>query len=152
MKNLLKKQKNPTITPFLIVAVTVRSVFGNESILFAVSRNLNPKKILEKLIINHHEILDPQQICDEMNCYFSKVGENLAKNLLRSDISFMHYLKLPVRDGMFLNDVTRGEIIKEISRLAPRKAAGPDSIGPSLVKKFSHLFVGHWRIFTTDLC
>ena len=37
MKKLLKKQKNPTIMPFLIVAVTVRSIFGNKSILFAVS-------------------------------------------------------------------------------------------------------------------
>ena len=46
MKKLLKKQKNPTITPFLIVAVTVQSVFGNESILFAVSRNLNLKIVL----------------------------------------------------------------------------------------------------------
>ena len=54
----------------------------------------------------------------------------------------MRYFKSPVRDSMFLNDITHGEIIKEISRLAPRKAASPDSIGPSLVKEFSHLFVG----------
>jgi hypothetical protein len=97
------------------------------------------KSNIEKLVINQREILDPQQICDEMNSYFSQVGESLSKKLPKNG-NFKHYLDNSVRDSMFLNDITHEEILYEISRLAARKAAGPDNMGSSLIKEFACLF------------
>ena len=74
-----------------------------------------------------------------MNSYFSHVGECLSNKLPIAEQDFKRYLSNPVRDSMFLKEISQEEILYEISRLAPQKATGSDNIASSLIKEFSSL-------------
>lgn len=100
------------------------------------------RNIIDKLIIDKNEVLDPQLICEEMNAYFSSIGESLSKQLPKSDLDYSQFLTNPVRDSMAMYNISPEEILIEINRLSPKKSAGPDDIGSSLIKEFASVFIG----------
>ena len=91
--------------------------------------------------MNQNEILDPQLICETMNSYFISIGESLRKQLTKTNTPYGAYLSKSITDSMLVWDISRQEILHEISRLAPKKSAGPDNIGSTLIKQFSGILV-----------
>ena len=98
-------------------------------------------KTVSKMISKGVEITAPQEICTEFNHFFSSVGEILIKNSHNlyspNDISYQKYCAHSVPSSMFCNPVTAAELITIIVKLKNNKAAGPDNIGPALLKEIA---------------
>ena len=87
------------------------------------------------------EVTAPQEICTEFNRYVSSVGETLIKNSHNScipgDTSYQKYCEYSIPNSMFCNPVTEEELAGVIAKLNNNKAAGPDNIGPALLKEIA---------------
>ena len=72
---------------------------------------------------------------------YSSVGETLIKNSNISyspgDIGYQKYCSFTVPNTMFCNPVTEVELTNIIAKLNNNKAAGPDNIGPALLKEIA---------------
>jgi hypothetical protein len=80
----------------------------------------------------------PEDVCNELNSYFSTIGENLVNELMKSNNSnpsFRTYCNSFVKNSMFCGPVDKIELKTLINKLNDRKSSGPDNIGPKLVKK-----------------
>ena len=93
---------------------------------------------IPKLINNNKVLLKPEDICNELNHYFSTIGEELVSKLNSSDInnnSFETYCKNFIKNSMFCGPTNKFELMKLISNLNERKSPGADNIGPKIIKK-----------------
>ena len=101
----------------------------------------NATKSVSKLMSNGIEITNSQDICSEFNHYFSTVGESLIKNSSQAhytnDINYKKYCVCSTPNSMFCEPVQIDELIQLISNLNNNKGAGPDNIGPRLLKEMT---------------
>ena len=89
-----------------------------------------PNCILEK----GSSLIDPTQIANAFNCYFSSIGETLQSKIHSSYLHFTKYLKNPNINSLFISPTDSTEIFNLISSLRNGKAAGPNSIPTSVLK------------------
>jgi len=72
---------------------------------------------------------------DSFNKYLCSIGKNLQAIFNPYDnIAFTTHLSSHVKDSMFCTPVTHDEIFQIIYKFKNNKSAGPDNIGPRLVK------------------
>jgi hypothetical protein len=93
---------------------------------------------IPKLVNNNNVFFKPEDICNELNQYFSTIGEKLVNNLANSDkndCSFESYCKNCVKHSMFCVPTDKFELLKLINNLKDRKSPGADNIGPKIIKK-----------------
>ena len=95
---------------------------------------------LQKLFINGHEITDDVEIANELNNYFSEIGEKLSSNIRPTGIDFTSYLKKKINEKFFLAPVMEQEVRGELSILNHKKSPGPDSIPAKLIKEWATQF------------
>jgi hypothetical protein len=93
---------------------------------------------IPRLKNNNQIYTKPEDVCNELNSYFSTIGENLVNELMKSNNSnpsFRTYCNSFVKNSMFCDPVDKIELKTLINKLNDRKSSGPDNIGPKLVKK-----------------
>ena len=86
-------------------------------------------------IVNDTGLTNPNYISNAFNEYFCNIGPNLAKNLNPPKTGFVHYCHSPIKNSMYCKPVQSSEIIDIVSHFNINKSAGPDSIGPKLLKR-----------------
>jgi len=95
---------------------------------------------ISPLIVNNKSITTIVGICNELNNYFSTVGEKLVNDLVtkhKTTNNFQSYLKNSQINSVFCAPVDNLELLKIFASLSDRKSPGPDNIGPKLVKQSS---------------
>ena len=66
------------------------------------------------------------------------MGENLAKQLPVSSPNFEQYMPKPLTHSIFLEPITRHELISLLTNLNIKKSSGPDEISPRLISEIAH--------------
>ena len=80
-------------------------------------------------------------ISETLNKYFCTIGENLKKNIPnQADNDFMQYMPERIVNSFYLRPVSHSEVLKEIKRLNPKKACGPDNIGNKILLMCPEVF------------
>ena len=101
----------------------------------------NATRSISKLISNGTEFSNGMDICSEFNRYFSTVGESLIKNSTQTHSTnannYKKYCVHPIPNSMFCEPVEINELTNLIGNLNNNKGAGPDNIGPRLLKEIS---------------
>ena len=86
--------------------------------------------------IRNKSIYCKQKIADEFNLFFTKIGSNLASDIITPDGKyFTDYLQRPFTIDFDFIEVTETDINEIIISLKPKKSSGYDKISTSLLKK-----------------
>ena len=101
---------------------------------------LNPKK--SKQTIRIAKLIDKSKrswmsdahIASLLNNFFCNIGRKVNSMVDPTRTPFTEYLRNPNEHSFFLSKVTVEEVLNEINRIKPGKAAGYDNIRPDLIK------------------
>ena len=101
-----------------------------------IGKRRRPSTIPKTLITTDEIILENEQnICNEMNKFFSNVGPSLSSQLPQSRIDPLTYVRPPdTHDSLFLNPILINETLAKLQTINPNKAYGPDMIHPRFIK------------------
>jgi hypothetical protein len=111
---------------------------------FVVLKEEPTKLIVSKLVVDTHVFTKPKDISNQINNYFSTMGEKLVQELERNCAatnSFYSYCTHSVMNSMFCSPVDQYELLVSINSLVDKKSAGPDGIGPKLVRQAAFTLV-----------
>ena len=72
---------------------------------------------------------DNEEISDIVNDYFCNVGKRLSEKITDRNNDFIDFLPPRIQNSFYLSPVCQEDVLSEIRKLHPRKAAGPDNIG-----------------------
>lgn len=125
---------------------SVKQLWRNLNTVCAFKKNKTKYTNIPKIIKNNVELTDKGDISNEFNRYFSTVGQSLVDDLMKNnkdfnDTSYRSFYDNPVVDSMFTNPVSAYELARLIDNLNTSKSAGPDNIGPKIIKEMSSLFI-----------
>ena len=96
---------------------------------------------IEKVVYQGKSYSNDKEIADIMNNHFCTIGESLREKLPNSnDNDFKSFLPPPILNSFSLSHIIAEEIMVEIHKLNPQKAAGHDSIGPRILKLCPEIF------------
>ena len=107
---------------------------------------INPNKRkrmtdISKLIVNGQVTQNAETIPKIMNKYFCNIGTNLQNNIpCHAPDAFRQYMPDRIINSFNLSPVSYDEVLKEIKKLNPKKAAGPDSIGGKVILLCPEIF------------
>ena len=108
-------------------------------------KSKNNKTTVSKLLRNGKEISDPAEISSEFNKYFSTVGKSLINNSQytypTNDNNYKKYCAHSIPNSMFCEPVEAIELVAIITNLNSAKSAGPDNIGPRLLKEIAPVII-----------
>lgn len=99
----------------------------------------NEDKNIDKIITeNEDEVIDPEEIGNKFNIYFSQIGEKLASKIVQEPmvneiVNFPH--------SMYINYTNVAEIKQIVLELKNNKAPGPDGIKNELLKSTIDIIV-----------
>ena len=97
--------------------------------------NITKKKSnIKKLRVNNRNIENPVEIADVFNSYFSSIGENLAKNIPKSNKHFTSFLGQPNPNSVFFSPTTEYEVTDIVTSLNNKQSAGHDEISNFVLK------------------
>ena len=82
---------------------------------------------------NEGDIIDPINIANHFNKYFSSVGVELAKNIKSTSINPLNYIKSPKSNVFELNEINESDL-KKVFLSLKNSAPGYDGIRPSVLK------------------
>jgi hypothetical protein len=117
---------------------TVKQLWHNLNEVCSFESKAHKTCNIPRLKNNNQIYTKPEDVCNELNSYFSTIGENLVNELMKSNNSnpsFRTYCNSFVKNSMFCGPVDKIELKTLINKLNDRKSSGPDNIGPKLVKK-----------------
>lgn len=118
----------------------IKSAFGNSKRVWNVINDLLQGKqkttTIEKLMVNGEAVSNRSTICNEINTFFSSIGQNLDKNLPASDLSPLHYLRGSF-PSMTLTPTTPQEITNIINQLKD-SCPGHDNVHVKILKLAAH--------------
>ena len=101
---------------------------SNKQLWSTFGKILNNKKVKHNKITclssNNETITDPNKIAETFNKFFSKIGENLARNFPNNNTDFKNYLNEPITHSIFLFPTTEVEISKIIKSLKNNNLIG----------------------------
>ena len=100
-------------------------------------------KILEQGV----RISDKNIIPDILNDHFCNVGERLQSKLPpHNPDEFKQYLPQPIVNSFYLSYVSYREVLNQITKLNPKKAAGHDNIGSKIILLCPEIFARNLTI------
>jgi len=113
-------------------------------------------KGITELSDNGENIADNLLMSNVLNKYFATVGGSLPKKLQNNSpnsfISFKNYFDSPSKNSILVYPVSCEELSRLIANLNTSKSAGPDNIGPKLVKAvFANICTPLLYIFNLSL-
>ena len=108
------------------------------------SMNRAKSYTIPKLVNKNKVFFKPEDISNELNQYFSIIGEELVGKLSsnnKNNNSFESYCKNFVKNSMFCGPTDKFELLKLVKNLNDRKSPGADNIGPKIIKKSAAVIV-----------
>jgi len=81
------------------------------------NKNRKPKNIISKIKINNQISEDNTEISNEMNRFFSTIGETLSKSIPTGGQKYEKYMQLPLGKTIFMEPTDRHELLAEIQKL-----------------------------------
>ena len=97
--------------------------------------NLFPKKFL----VGHREVTDKKQIASGFNNYFTHVGTELQRNIPKSNINPLLYIRDTNLNSIYIPPVTKTELLTLILNLK-ESSCGYDGIHSRVIKQTYSLF------------
>lgn len=91
---------------------------------------------IAKLVQNEVHIEEPKCIAECFNNYFSKVGDNIADALPKSNKSFTDYMSKPLANSIVFDSITLTELNNVIDALPNNKASNDDFLNARLLKEY----------------
>ena len=111
---------------------------NNKQLWKCFGKMLNKKKIkhnkISSLEVNSSITTNQQEIVEEFNDFFSKVGLKLAKNIDNSSHNFKEYLGSPQPQSILISKTNVTEITGIINKLKNNKSPGYDSYNVRFLK------------------
>ena len=105
---------------------------------------INPSKSnnsgINKIKHNGKFISDNEEISNIVNDYFCNVGRRLSEKITDRNNDFIDFLPPRIQNSFYLSPVCQQDVLNEIKKLHPRKAAGPDNIGNKILQLCPELF------------
>ena len=122
---------------------SVKKLWRNLNTVCSFQKSKCKRNNIAKLIVNEYTLTDDKNISNEINKYFSTIGEKLDKELNQkaSRYDFKSYCHKPYKNSFFVTPTNCTELLKIIAKLKNSKSPGYDNIGPSLIKDVSVLIV-----------
>ena len=114
---------------------SMKSIWSNLNRVCSINKNKKSCTVINKLLIDGNEIVEPANISKAFNSYFCRVGENLVRDVpivLSKD--YTNFLGLPIRNSIFVENVSAAELLGVIGSLKGNKSCGPDGISSELIK------------------
>ena len=115
--------------------------------------------MINKLLNDGALIDDPKDIANFMNDHFYEIGEKLQNEIPNLGDNFLNYLPDRVDNSLFLNPTSENELLKEISKLNPKKSCGADNIGAKVLQLCPRIYLGllldetlNWGDHVNSLC
>src|SRR5260221_5786291 len=96
---------------------------------------------VSKMLYKNKIATNPNQISNMMNDYFCHVGENLVKEIPDIGKTHMQYMRHSVQNSIYLEPITRAELLLLIENLNLHKSSGADNIGPKIIKEAASLLI-----------
>ena len=93
---------------------------------------------ITKLHVENNVLIQPQDICNNLNLFFSTIGSDIAEKVPASKYHYSKYLKNPLFPSFFVTNITELEIINTIKSMDRSKGCGPDIFKPSIVIDNAH--------------
>ena len=119
---------------------------GNLRKMWELLRTLLPGKLhgstilISNINLNGCSISNKQQIVNEFNVFFSKVGENLSNNFNdNAPYNFKQFLTNNVDSSIFIELPRFNEVFNLINSLSLQKSVGHDNIPPYFLKAVSSI-------------
>jgi hypothetical protein len=114
---------------------STKQIWSNlNKICSAKKKNKKAKPTINSLTIGGAKISDPVQISTELNNYFCSIGSNLVKALPVVSEKYTQYMNKPVKQSIFVESISKNELINLINTLKCDKSCGVDNFGPRLIK------------------
>ena len=98
----------------------------------------NIAKLVDK---SNRTITSNKDIANTLNNYFCSVSNMISSKVDTTNVPFSHFLKNQNEHSFFLTKITKQEVLNEINRLKPGKAAGHDGIKPGIIEECSESLV-----------
>ena len=94
----------------------------------------NESNLPRKITVNNKEIKRKNDIANEFNTFFSRIGLNLAKKIPQSTILFENYLK-KANSSMDMKSLSINELKEAFFSLKMKKSSGYDEINYDVIRK-----------------
>ena len=111
---------------------TINSILG---------RNKKSNQFPNHIFSNGNKIDDKRKIANELNDYFSNIGDKLSTKIPKKSKSFEAYLKNKVLTSFSFNLVNTTDVSKVINELKPKTSTGDDGISTKILKLVSGALV-----------
>ena len=95
---------------------SAKKIWAQINQLCSFKKSKNASVNITKLVINNNEIIEPVQIVEYLNTYFTHVGVNLSQNLPASKIPFTKYLNTTLTDSFYCDSINEIDILSEIKK------------------------------------
>lgn len=125
---------------------SVKKLWRNLNTVCALQKSNCKTNHINKLNINGQTVTDSNNIANEINNYFSKIGEKLDQELRNKtnnfhSYDFKRYCQKPLKNSFFVSPTESIEVMNLITKLNNSKSPGYDNIGPRLIKEVSATIV-----------
>ena len=92
-------------------------------------------KFPEKFIENRKELSTNNDIVNGFNKYFTSIGPDLSSNIPKcKEYNFIKYMKTPMLNSVFLDDVSENEIINMVNLSKSKTSFGYDGVSMQIMK------------------
>lgn len=89
---------------------------------------------------NNKNITNQSEITNEFNHFFVNIGKNIADQI-HSDNNLETFLRNPIANSIYLEEVTIIELQNEINDLNVKKSSGHDNLSAKFIKIISPIVV-----------
>ena len=118
---------------FILYKLVNEKQSGTTNFWKAYEATFNPNKRkqqtkLQKLIVDGKTLTDDKDVADGINNYFCTIGNKISSKIKSPGGHFTDYPKNKINNTFFISPVVEAEVSRELTKLNPKKASGPDNI------------------------
>ena len=99
----------------------------------AINKHQNNSSLPNMFNLNNELTTDTNQIAHAFNEFFSNIGQKVSQDVPKTNKTFTEYLRKHP-NNIFLNPVTKYDIIKITNTLKPKTSSGYDELSTKLLK------------------
>jgi len=119
---------------------SIKQLWSNLNTVCSFKNNRSKNQLITKLKTNQvNYATKPEDISNQLNNFFSTVGENLVKDLFAKNpsqnVDFHFFCHKSTNKSIFIEPTNKRELLELVSKLRKSKSPGPDNIGPGLIKE-----------------
>lgn len=135
LKKVIKKAKTEFNKSIFNNRVSnAKSMWKQINRVFSKNAPKSSNNNMPTIIHNNKDLKDDKEKADAFSEYFASVGENLAKNIPSSTVSYTNYLPVPNPNSIYLDDISYEELLASIISLKNSKSTGPDDLSCFIIK------------------